>query len=167
MDAPQHTDPAESGFLRWFYRGWRPTRLGMWANRAQGWLAGMGMPPAYQVLLETRGRSSGRRRSTPIVIATVDGVEYLVSMLGPRSAWVKNVEAASGRAVLKHGKRRRVRLEPVPVGARAPVLKEYVRVAKSGRRHFPVSPDAPLSAFEEIAARYPVYRIEAVTAVPA
>jgi deazaflavin-dependent oxidoreductase (nitroreductase family) len=146
----QHTDPAESGYLRWFYRGWRPTRLGTWANRVQGWLAGMGLPPAYQVLLETRGRTSGRRRSTPVAIATVDGTQYLVSMLGPSSEWVRNVDAAGGRAVLKHGKRRRVGLELVPV----------VRIAASGRRHFPVSPGAPLSAFEEIAAGYPVYRIE-------
>ncbi|MBV9172322.1 MAG: nitroreductase family deazaflavin-dependent oxidoreductase, partial [Chloroflexi bacterium] len=44
--------------------------------------------------LEVRGRSSGRTRSVPVVIATVDGHNYLVSMLGAQSDWVKNAEAA-------------------------------------------------------------------------
>ena len=35
-----------------------------------------------------------------------------------------------------------------------------VRVALSGRRHFPLSADAPLSAFASIAERYPAYRID-------
>jgi hypothetical protein len=36
-----------------------------------------------------------------------------------------------------------------------------VRIATSGRRHFPLSVDAPLADFEAIAERYPVYRIDA------
>jgi hypothetical protein len=47
------------------------------------------------------------------------------------------------------------------VEERAPILREYVRVATSGRKHFPVSVDAPTSAFQAIADRYPVYRIDA------
>jgi hypothetical protein len=35
-----------------------------------------------------------------VVVATVAGQRYLVSMLGPASAWVKNVEAVQGDAVL-------------------------------------------------------------------
>ena len=55
-----------------------------------------------------------QRRSTPVVIATVEGKQYLVSMLGPRSDWVKNVEAAQGDAVLRHGIQRPVHLVGVP-----------------------------------------------------
>jgi hypothetical protein len=94
-----------------------------------------------------------------VAIVTVDGKEYLVSMLGPDSDWVKNVEAAHGDAVIRHGHSRRVHLIPVPPEQRAPILREYVRIATSGRRHFPLDPGAPLSEFETIAARYPVYRI--------
>jgi deazaflavin-dependent oxidoreductase (nitroreductase family) len=111
-------------------------------------------------VLEVRGRASGQRRATPVVIATVEGKRYLVSMLGPGSDWVKNVEAAHGDAVLHQGRRRPVRLVGVPPAERPPILMEYVRVATSGRHHFPVAVGAPLSEFQTIAERYPVYRIE-------
>lgn len=81
-------------------------------------------------------------------------------MLGPGSDWVKNVEAAHGDAVLRQGRRRRVQLVLVPADRSAPILREYVRVASSGRHHFPLTVDAPLSDFEAIADRYPVYRID-------
>jgi hypothetical protein len=96
----------------------------------------------------------------PVVIATVEGKRYLVSMLGPESDWVKNVEAAHGDAVIRQGRRRRVHLVAVPPELRAPILREYVRIASSGRQHFPVPVGALLSDFEAIAGHYPVYRIE-------
>jgi len=111
-------------------------------------------------VLEVRGRASGQRRSTPVVIATVEGQRYLVSMLGPGSDWVKNVEAAHGDAVLRQGRRRPVHLVGVPPDERAPILTEYVRVATSGRHHFAVAVGATLSEFQTIAKRYPVYRID-------
>jgi hypothetical protein len=43
---------------------------------------------------------------------------------------------------------------------RAPILREYVRIAPSGRQHFPLAIEAPLSDFDAIAGRYPVYRID-------
>ena len=155
------SDPAErSGFMRLLYRGWRPTRLGRWVNRFQCWWSGLGLPPRFQAALEVRGRASGRRRSNPVVIATVEGDRYLVSMLGPESDWVKNVEAAHGDAVIRQGRRRRVHLVAVPPEHRAPILREYVRIASSGRQHFPLPVGSLLSDFEAIAWHYPVYRIE-------
>ncbi len=161
MNDPNYTDPAENrAVMRLFYRGWRPTRLGRWANRLAAWWSGLGLPPHIQAVLEVRGRSAGRTRTLPVVIATVDGASYLVSMLGPQSEWVKNVEAAGGDAVIRQGRRTPVHLVPLPVSERAPVLREYVRVARSGRTHFPLREDAPLSEFEAIAERYPVFRID-------
>ncbi len=148
--------------MRLFYRDWRPTRLGHWVNRFSYWWSALGLPPKIQAALEVRGRVSGRTRSLPVGIATVDGKQYLVSMLGPGSEWVKNVEAAHGDAVIRRGRRRRVHLVPVPPEQRAPMLREYVRIATSGRQHFPVAVGAPLSEFEAIADRYPVYRIDPV-----
>ena len=163
MNTSPHRDPAErNAILRLFYRDGRPTRAGRWVNRLQGWWAGLGLPPKMQVALEVRGRTSGRTRANPVVIATVAGKRYLVSMLGPRSDWVKNVEAAHGEAVLRQGRPRRVRLVPVPPEQRAPILREYVRIAPSGRQHFPLPVGAPLSEFAAIADRYPVYRIDRV-----
>ena len=160
MSHSTHSDPAErSPLLRLFYRGWRPTRIGRWVNRLASWCSVLGLSREVAVV-EVRGRSSGQRRSTPVVIATVEGQRYLVSMLGPGSDWVKNVEAAHGDAVLRQGRRRPVHLVGVPPAERAPILSEYVRVATSGRHHLPVAVGAPLSEFQTIAERYPVYRIE-------
>jgi deazaflavin-dependent oxidoreductase (nitroreductase family) len=161
MHNSRPSDPAErSALMRLFYRNWRPTRLGRWVNRFSCWWSGLGLPPRFQAVLEVHGRTSGRRRSNPVVIATVEGKGYLVSMLGPESDWVKNVEAAHGDAVIRQGRRRRVHLVAVSPEQRAPILREYVRIAPSGRQHFPLVVGAPLSDFEAIAGRYPVYRID-------
>jgi deazaflavin-dependent oxidoreductase (nitroreductase family) len=160
-NSSRYVDPAErSAFMRLFYRNWRPTHLGWWVNRFACWWSGLGLPPRFQAALEVRGRTSGRRRSNPVVIATVESKRYLVSMLGPQSDWVKNVEAAHGDAVIRQGRRRHVHLVAVPSEQRAPILREYVRIASSGRQHFPLSVAAPLSDFEAIAGQYPVYRID-------
>jgi deazaflavin-dependent oxidoreductase (nitroreductase family) len=95
------------------YCNWRPTLLGGWVNRFMGWWSELGLPPNFQAALEVQGRKSGRTRSNPVVIATVGGKPYLVSMLGPESDWVKNVEAARGDAVIRQGRRRRVQLVEV------------------------------------------------------
>jgi hypothetical protein len=159
---PSQSDPAEnSALMRLFYRNWRPTRLGRWVNTFQGWWSGLGLPPRLQAALEVRGRSSGRLHSNPIVITTVEGKRYVVSMLGPGSDWVKNVEAAQGEAVIRQGRRYPVHLVAVPPRQRAPILREYVRIAPGGRQHFPISIGAPLCDFEALADRYPVFRIDA------
>jgi deazaflavin-dependent oxidoreductase (nitroreductase family) len=160
MNDSIHIDPAErSQVWRLLYRDWRPTRIGRLANRAAAWSSALGLSSKAAVL-EVRGRTSGRPRSTPVVITEVDGSRYLVSMLGPGSDWVKNVEAAGGRAILRQGRRSHVRLVAVPPAERAPILSAYVEVATSGRRHLPVTVGAPLSEFQSIAERYPVFLIE-------
>jgi GNAT superfamily N-acetyltransferase len=154
-----HRDPAERGILRYFYRDWRPTRLGRIVNRLWGWVAATRLSPTLLQRLEVRGRLSGHVRSVPVVVLGLEGERYLVSMLGPGSAWVRNVEAAGGAAVLRHGRAEPVQLLAVAPDQRAPILREYVRVATSGRKHFPVDPGAPLSEFAAIAERYPAYRV--------
>jgi hypothetical protein len=154
-------DPAErSAFNRLFYRDRRPTWLGHWVSQFFCLWAALGLPPRNWVSLEVRDRASGRRRADAVVLPTVAGNRYVVSMFGTLSDWVHNVEAAHGEAVIRHGHPRHVRLVPVPAGERAPILQEYVRVASSGRKHFPVAVGAPLAAFAAIAARYPVYRVD-------
>jgi deazaflavin-dependent oxidoreductase (nitroreductase family) len=161
MSESRPSDPAEHNVLmRLFYRNWRPTFLGRWINLLNCWWSGLGLPPRFQAALEVRGRVSGRVRSNPVVIVTVEGKDYLVSMLGPDSDWVKNVEAVRGEAVIRRGRKRSVRLVAVAPQQRAPILREYVRIAPGGRQHFPVPVGAPLPDFEAIAERYPVYWIQ-------
>ena len=81
-------------------------------------------------------------------------------MLGERSDWVRNVRAAGGEAFIKRGRSRPVVLTEIAPQERAPILKAWCQVATSGRHHLPNPHDAPVSAFEEIAADYPVFRID-------
>ena len=154
-------DPAErSGFMRLFYRNWRPTLFGGAHNRAFAWVAGLGLTPPFLVTLQVKDRNSGRLVPNILVAADHDGHRYLVSMLGNDSEWVRNVRAASGRAFIKRGQSRAVTLTEVPAKERPPILKAWCQVATSGRNHLPVPFDAPLSAFETIAADYPVFRTD-------
>ena len=154
-------DSAERSALnRLFYRNRRPTRLGHWVSQLFCFGARLGLTPQSWVSLEVRDRVSGSVRADAVVVATVAGERYVVSMFGTISDWVQNVDAARGDAIIVHGASAHVRLIPVLPEERAPILKEYVRVASSGRKHFPLPPGAPLAAFAAIAAQYPVYRIE-------
>jgi hypothetical protein len=160
MRAPR-ADPAErSGYLRLFYRDWRPTRLGKIVSGAWAWVSGLGLAPRILLTLQVKDRSSGRLRTTVLVVARHQGQRYLVSMLGDDSEWVRNVRAAGGEAFIKRGRSRRVMLTEIPPEERAPILKAWCQVATSGRHHLPVPHDAPVSAFEAIAADYPVFRID-------
>ena len=145
---------------RLFYRNRRPTWLGHWVSQFFCWWARVGLPPRSWVALEVRDRVSGRMRADAVVVPTVAGERYIVSMFGTISDWVHNLEAAHGEAVIAHGGSQRVRLVLMPPEERAPVLQEYMRVASSGRKHFPLPVPAPLDGFAAIAAQYLVYLIE-------
>jgi hypothetical protein len=96
-----------------------------------------------------------------VVIATVEGQRYLVSMLGPESDWVKNVEATHGDAVVQQGRRCTCSPRGRAVGAEGahPPRIRANRVER--RRHLPLPVGTPLTYFEEIAGRrYPVSRID-------
>jgi hypothetical protein len=154
-------DPADrSAFNRLFYRNRKPTWLGHWVSQFFCWWARAGLPPRSWVALHVRDRVSGRMRQDAVVIPSIAGERYVVSMFGTISDWVRNLEAANGEAAISHGGTRRVRLVLVPATERAPILQEYVRVASSGRKHFPLAVGAPLEDFAAIASEYPVYRIE-------
>jgi hypothetical protein len=146
---------------RWLYRGGRPSPLARLLNRGFAWLHAAASSPEHWVTLEVVGRRSGRAISFPLVMAVLDGERYLVSMLGENVAWVYNVKAAGGRAVLRHGRVEPVRLEELEIGKRAPVLREYLQKAPGARPHFPVDKDAPLAEFQAIADQFPVFRVVA------
>ncbi len=144
---------------RWIYRGGHPNALARAINRGWAMLHALGVAPNYLVTLEVTGRRSGRTISFPLVMAVVDGERYLVSMLGADAAWVRNVRAAGGQAVLRHGRTERVRLEEVPVEQRSRVLKAYLQRAPGAQPHVPIDKDAPLEEFEAIAAQFPVFHV--------
>jgi hypothetical protein len=124
----------------------------------------LGLFPNYLVTLEVTGRRSGKTISFPLALTVLNGERYLVSMLGEGTNWVRNVRAAGGRARLRHGIHEQVLLKEVAVGQRAPILKAFLAHAPGARPHIPVNKDAPLSDFEEIAAKYPVFRLKKLDA---
>ncbi len=144
---------------QWLYRGQRPNWIAKILNRAQAIVASRNGTSNGVVALQVVGRKSGRIVSFPLVMVTVDGQRYLVSMLGDNTQWVRNIRASGGNAVLRSGGREDVQLEEIPTDQRAPILKAYLQIADGARPHVPVDKDAPLAEFEKIAATFPVFRL--------
>ena len=144
---------------RWFYRSGHPNRVARILNRWGAALYARGVAPNYLVTLEVPGRRSGRIVSLPLVMVVVGGERYLVSMLGEKVNWVRNVQAAGGNVTLRHGRREEVHLEEVAPDRRAPVLKAYLKRAPGARAHLPIDKDAPLAEFERVSPRFPVFRV--------
>lgn len=151
-------------YLRWLYRSGRPNLFARLQNRGTAVAFAAGILPKRAAALEIRGRRSGRVVSFPVVIADFEGERYLVSMLGRNTNWVRNLKAADGRAVLRHGRRETVHLDEVDASARAPILRRYLQVAPGARPHIPVDRRASLAEFGRIAADYPVFRVRAEAA---
>lgn len=152
-------------FHRWLYRGGRPNALARALNRGWAVIHSLGILPNYMVTLEVMGRRSGRTISFPLAMVLVDGERFLVSMLGTEAAWVRNLRAVNGHATLRHGQTEQVLLEEVVIGKRARILKAYLRIAPGARPHIPIDKDAPLEAFETIAAQIPVFQVHSLKTV--
>jgi deazaflavin-dependent oxidoreductase (nitroreductase family) len=163
-DRAASSGPLLHRFDRWMYADGRPNRVARVMNRVSALQASAGLVPRRLVTLEVTGRRSGRVISFPLVVADHEGERYLVAMLGKNTGWVRNVRAAGGRAVLRHGRREEVRLEEVPPGARAPILRRYLDLAPGARAHIPVDRRAPLEEFARVAAQFPVFRVTSVRA---
>lgn len=145
-------------YYQWMYRGGRPN----WWARPQNRLSAVigGLVPTRMVTLEVTGRRSGHRITLPLAVADYQGERYLVSMLGNDVNWVRNVRAAGGNAMLRHGRRRQaVHLEETAESVRAPILRRYLDRAPGARPHIPADRRAPLEEFQRIAAQFPVFRI--------
>ncbi|MDP4510064.1 nitroreductase/quinone reductase family protein [Nonomuraea turcica] len=145
-------------WYHWLYRGGRPNRVARAMNGASRVLHSTGLVNRL-VTLEVRGRRTGRIISFPLVIADYQGERYLVAMLGQNTNWVRNVRAAGGHAVLRHGRRENVRLEEIEPAARPAILRRYLACAPGARPHIPVDRHARLEEFGRIAAQVPVFRI--------
>jgi hypothetical protein len=70
---PSREDPAEQGSLRYYYRGWRPTRWGRITSRAYAWLTGLGLLPQVLLTLQMKSRTDGRLYSRILVVVTHEG----------------------------------------------------------------------------------------------
>lgn len=146
------------------YAGGRPNEEALGIQRRFMRVIERGLAP-FSVVLETRGRTSGKARRVPLVMVRRRGIRYLVSMLGPDVGWVRNVHAGGGRAAIIRRHREEVVLTDVPVAERAPILRRYLLVALGARPHMKVRWNAPLRDVERVAGDYPVFRVDRVDRV--
>jgi hypothetical protein len=128
-------------------------------NAFIGRLASFGLIPGGTAQLQVKGRRSGQTRSVAVTLVEHEGSRFLVAPRGT-TEWVRNVRAADGRAVLRHGKSESIRLEEIPVERRAPIIKPYIKkTARVTEREFGIRADAPMEEFERVAPDHPVFRI--------
>jgi hypothetical protein len=140
--------------------------LSSWIRyKAIPWHTGLGIT-TRTVTLEVPGRKTGNPIRTSLSRTDWDGKSYFVSLAGD-SAWVRNVRAATGRAVVVSGRRTPVRLVEVGVEERPPVLLAYVQKrafthsgAQSARDFFGLGPSPTLEQMTTLADRFVVFRIE-------
>ncbi|WP_206184983.1 nitroreductase/quinone reductase family protein [Thermoactinospora rubra] len=146
---------------RAMYRGGRPNALMRLMNRLDVLMYGAWrLSPRQAAVLKVVGRRSGTVTSVPVAVTSYRGAEFLVSMLGPNSNWVRNIRAAGGTAVLRRrGRETPILLEEIPSEHRAEILRRYLAVAPGARPHLGLNPTAPLPEFHRIAPGHPVFRI--------
>jgi deazaflavin-dependent oxidoreductase (nitroreductase family) len=114
-------------------------------------------------VLETKGRTSGQIRTTPVNLLTIGDEQYLVAPRG-QAQWVRNVRADGGRLALTLGRRRRYYQATELDGAeRVPVLRAYLTKWKMEVGVFfgGVGPDSTDQELAAIAGDHPVFRLAA------
>jgi len=140
---------------------YRLTRLRRAVNALVTPLARLGIAGKRTHILTLRGRTTGRRHSTPVELVIGEHDRWLVAPYGER-AWVKNARAA-GEVKLTRGRTSTSwRVEELDAGEAAPVLREYLRTTPVVRPYVDVGLDAPLEAFAAEAPRHPVFQLREV-----
>jgi deazaflavin-dependent oxidoreductase (nitroreductase family) len=114
------------------------------------------VPGCY--LLTTRGRKTGRLRTTPVTIVERDGQRWLVAPYGPVS-WVHNARAAGRVTLTRRRTSTEYRIREVGADEAGPVLKRYLAVTGPPRAYFRASKDAPVAEFVAEADRHPVFEL--------
>ena len=137
----------------------KPAPIERLFNQAFGWLLRFGIGLSHNYLIEVRGRKSGRLYSTPVDVLELSGRRFLVCGRG-QSQWVRNAQAAGRVTLVRGGKRTEFAVRAVPDADKPAIIKAYVeRFKLTVQRYFPVPATAPISEFESIAARYPVFEL--------
>jgi len=135
------------------YRKSRGDRAG---NAIFSVLARAGIGPAH--LLTTRGRKTGRPRTTPVILVVRGQQRWLVAPYGA-VPWVLNARAA-GQVRLRRGRDRHdYTLRQLPPAQAGPILQHYIRIAPATRPYFQASKDSPVGEFTAEADRHPVFEL--------
>ena len=137
-------------------RQYRKSRGDQIGNAIFSVLAWAGIGPAH--LLTTRGRKTGRLRTTPVILVVHDRQRWLVAAYGA-VPWVLNARAA-GQVRLRRGRDRRdYTLRQLQAAQAGPILQRYIRIAPATRPYFQASKDSRVGDFIAEADRHPVFEL--------
>jgi len=138
----------------------KPSSTEQFFNKCIGRLVDWGIGPNYMQVLEVAGRKSGKIYRTPVNLMQMNDTLYLVAPRGETS-WVRNARHVESITLKRGNKRTQYRVNELPNGAKAEILKEYLERYKSAvQRYFDIEAGSDVSAFEPVADRYPVMRLE-------
>ena len=117
---------------------------------------GVGATSTY--LLTTTGRTTGRPRTTPVILVEADNERWLVSPYG-NVGWVHNVRT-NPEISLRRGRTTQVlHAHEVNAETAGPVLRRYLRQAAITAPFFDAGPDDPTQNFVAEADRHPVFQL--------
>src|SRR5215470_8604053 len=151
--------PAGDGSAR-PVREYHKSRADRAGNAIFSLLARAGIGPAH--LLTTRGRKTGRPRTTPVILVVRGQQRWLVASYGA-VPWVLNARAV-GRVTLRRGRDRRdYTLRQLPPAQAGPILQHYIRIAPATRPYFQASKDSPVGEFITEADRHPVFELTPIS----
>ncbi|MFJ2926891.1 nitroreductase family deazaflavin-dependent oxidoreductase [Streptomyces massasporeus] len=129
-------------------------------NRFVAWLTRRGVSVWGSRVLAVRGRKSGRWRTTPVNLLTLDGKQYLVAPRG-HVQWTHNMRAAGGGEL--HLGKHVDTFTAAEVGDddKTPILRAYLKrwKAEVGVFFNGVGPDSPDDELRRIAPDHPVFEI--------
>jgi deazaflavin-dependent oxidoreductase (nitroreductase family) len=117
-------------------------------------------------LLETTGRISGRSRTTPVVLTTHQGENWLVSPFDDTD-WVRNVRTQPNVHLVRLRRRQPVHLTEVDPETAAPVLRTFLgrfRLVPFVPPAFTTAAGGDLPAFLAEAHRHPVFHVSTAPA---
>lgn len=130
------------------------------ANRVIMALNRLGLALGTQHVLSIPGRKTGKLRSTPVSLLTVNGRRYIATV--GETHWVKNARAAGWGFLSRGRKKERVALVELPVEERAPILRAFPHQVPHGVPFFQMAlglSNDP-EAFAAAAAQCPVFRAD-------
>lgn len=146
----------------------KPYRLGPARRAVNVLVAGMvrlGVAGKSTYLLTTKGRKTGRERTTPVTLVETNAERWLVAPYGT-VGWVHNVRAHPEVSLRRGGRTETLRAEEIGSESAGPVLQRYLRNVPVTAPHFDAKRDDPVERFVAEVPSYPAFKLVAPSRVP-
>jgi deazaflavin-dependent oxidoreductase (nitroreductase family) len=138
-------------------------QVNQWVRFVNSMMARMvrwNIAPKHTYLLTVPGRKSGKLYTTPVSLVEKDSGKWLVSPYGEVN-WVNNARTSGEVIITSAGNNELFSIKELKPQESAPILKAYLNQEDFVRPYFEVQPDSPLEVFKAVAAKHPVFLLEA------